>query len=131
MSKNDFWLHNLFRHQAAGLIATAADFGVFNLLTYVFGVYYLTSNIFAAATGAIVNFIISTTWAFPGSKNSLKNQIFKYIIVSLGSLILNTFFVYLLTDIGTLNPNYSKVITAIFIAWTYNFLLMRYYVFKK
>lgn len=131
MSKNDFWLYNLLRHQAAGLIATAADFSVFNLLTYVFGIYYLTSNVFAALTGAIVNFIISTSWAFPGSKNSLKNQIVKYIIVSAGSLALNTFFVYILTDFVNLNPNFSKVITAIFIAWTYNFLLMRYYVFKK
>jgi putative flippase GtrA len=131
MSRKDFWFYTLIRHQTAGFVSTLADFGVFNLLTYVFGIYYLTSNIFAAATGAVVNFIISTTWAFPGSKNSLKSQMVKYVIVSCGSLILNTIFVYLLTDFGTLNPNFSKVIAAIFIALTYNFLLMRYYVFKK
>jgi putative flippase GtrA len=131
MSKKDTWFYTLVRHQTASFIATCADFGVFNLLTYVFGVYYLTSNIFAAATGATLNFIISTTWAFPGSKNSLKSQMVKYIIVSCGSLIFHTFFLYLLTGLGTLNPNYSKIITAIFIALTYNFLLMRYYVFKK
>ena len=131
MSKNDFWLHNLLRHQAAGFIATVADFGTFNLLTYVVGIYYVTSNVFAAAIGAVVNFIISTTWAFPGSKNSLRNQMAKYVLVSLGSLVLNTLFVYLLTDFGKLLPNISKVITAIIIASTYNFLLMRYFVFKK
>lgn len=131
MSRKDSWFYTLIRHQTAGFVATLADFGVFNLLTYAFGIYYLTSNIFAAATGAVVNFIIATTWAFPGSKNSLRSQMVKYVIVSCGSLILNTIFVYLLTDFGTLNPNFSKVIAAIFIALTYNFLLMRYYVFKK
>lgn len=130
MSKKDFF-YNLFRHQIASFLATLADFGVFNLLTYVFGVYYLTSNVFAATTGAVANFIISTTWAFSGSKNSLKNQMVKYIIVSLGGLILNTFFVYLLTDLVNITPNLSKIITAIFIGWTYTFALMRYYVFKK
>ena len=55
----------------------------------------------------------------------------KYIIVSFGGLILNTIFVYLLTDLVDITPNISKIITAIFIGWTYTFALMRYYVFKK
>ena len=130
MSKKDFF-YNLFRHQIASFLATLADFGVFNLLTYVFGIYYLTSNIFAAITGATTNFIISTTWAFSGSKNSLKNQMVKYIIVSFGGLIINTFFVYLLNDLIDITSNISKIITAIIIGWTYTFTLMRYYVIKK
>ncbi|MBL4594161.1 MAG: GtrA family protein [Flavobacteriales bacterium] len=131
MSKKDHWFYTFIRHQIAGFIATLGDFVVFNLLTYAIGIYYLTSNIFAAITGAVVNFIISTYWAFPGSKNSLKNQILKYVIVSIGSLILNTFTLYILTDFFKLPPNVSKIITAIAIALTYNFLLMRYFVFKK
>lgn len=129
--KKDFWLYNLFRHQIAGFIATIVDFGVFNLLIYGFGVWYVTSNAIGAIVGAVVNFIISTRWAFAGSKNSLKNQIFKYSLVSFGSMVLNTFFVYLLTDIAGFSPNGSKIIVAITVAWTFNFLLMRYYVFKK
>ncbi len=129
--KKDFWLYNLFRHQIAGFLATLVDFGVFNLLTYGLGIWYVSSNIAAAIAGAVANFVISTTWAFSGAQNSLKNQIVRYTIVSAGSLILNTIFVYLLTDLAGFPPNGSKVITAILIAWSYNFLLMRYYVFKK
>ena len=131
MSKKDSWIYNLIRHQGASFVATLADFGSFNLLLYGFGVWYVTSNIIGALVGAALNFILSSYWAFSGSKNSLKNQAYKYTIVSFGSLILNTFFIYLLTDLAQFEPNLSKVIIAITIGMSYNFILMRYYVFKK
>ncbi|MBL4668011.1 MAG: GtrA family protein [Flavobacteriales bacterium] len=132
MAKKDFWLYNLFRHQAAGVIATTADFGVTILLTETFLLWYGYSNAIGALTGAIINFFISSFWAFKGSKNKLKNQMYKYAIVSAGSLILNSILVILLTDsILQFDYRISKIITAFFIAWTYNFLLMRNYVFKK
>jgi len=136
--KKDFWLHSLFRHQVAGLIATMVDFGLLIILKEVFDVWYLYATIIGALFGAITNFFVSSYWAFSGSKNSLKNQMYKYVIVSVGSLILNTLFVYLLTDGLPFIANgfgfdyrISKVITAITIAWSYNFLLMRNFVFKK
>jgi putative flippase GtrA len=141
MNKNDFWLYNFLRHQAAGFIATLVDFGVLIFLTETFdlGFHIFSFDIpkysipvaLGALSGAIVSFYISTYWAFPGSKNSLKNQALKYVIVSIGSLLLNVLFVYLLTDLINLDYKLSKFITAIFIAWTYNFLLMRNFVFKK
>jgi len=124
-------IYNLFRHQIAGLIATAVDFGILILLTETFNVWYVFSTAAGAISGAITNFYISSSWAFSGSKNSIRNQIYKYLIVSTGSLLLNILFVFLLTDLLYFDYKLSKVITAIFIAFTYNFLLMRYYVFKK
>jgi len=132
MSNKNFWLYNLFRHQIAGFIATLVDFGIFNILLFSISYKnYLVFHIISSGIGAVINFFISSYWAFSGSKNSLKNQMNKYVIVSTGSLVLNTLLVYLLTDFGQLHPNYSKIIAAIFIASTYNFLFMRYYVFKK
>lgn len=132
MSKKDFWLYNLFRHQVAGVVATTVDFGTTIILTESFLLWYGYSNATGAFLGAIVNFFISSYWAFKGSKNRLRNQMYKYAIVSAGGLILNTVLVILLTD-SAFHFDYriSKVITAISIAWTYNFLLMRNYVFKK
>ena len=132
MSKKDFWLYNLFRHQAAGLVATAVDFGTTITLTEKFLLWYGYSNATGAFTGAIVNFFISSFWAFKGSQNKLKNQMYKYALVSFGSLILNTLLVVFLTDsIFKFDYRISKIITAIGIASTYNFLLMRNYVFKR
>ncbi|MGB0881391.1 MAG: GtrA family protein [Vicingaceae bacterium] len=132
MTKNDFWLYNLLRHQAAGLIATGVDFGVTLILTNVFLIWVGYSNFTGAAAGAVVNFIISTYWAFSGSKNKLINQIWKYSLVSLGSALLNTSLVVLFTEIlFQFDLVITKIVIAITIAWTYNFLLMRYFVFRK
>ena len=129
--KKDF-IYNLFRHQIAGFLATLVDFGVTIFLTETLLVLYVYSNATGALLGAIANFFISSYWAFAGSKNKLINQLWKYVIVSFGSLILNTLSVYLLTDwLYEFDYRISKVIVAITIAWSYNFLLMRYYVFKK
>lgn len=133
MSKNkDFWLYNLFRHQAAGLAGTAVDFGITLLLTNVFLIWVGYSNFIGATAGAVVNFIISTKWAFAGSKNKLVNQMWKYVVVSAGSAILNTVLVVLFTEMWfQFDLVISKIVIACTIAWTYNFLLMRYFVFRK
>ena len=128
----DFWLYNLFRHQIAGLTATAVDFGITLFLTNILFIWVGYSNFIGAIFGAITNFIISTLWAFSGSKNKLINQIWKYTIVSLGSALLNTLLVVIFTEKWfQFDLVITKVIVAITIAWTYNFLLMRYFVFRK
>lgn len=134
MSKKgrDFWLYNLFRHQAAGLAGTTVDFSVTLLFVHVFMVWVGYSNFIGASAGAIVNFLISSYWAFSGSKNKLINQMWKYALVSFGSAVLNTILVVLFTETWfEFDLVITKVFVACTIAWTYNFLLMRYFVFRK
>ncbi len=129
--KKDNWFHNLFRHQIAALIAWLVDFGILILLTEVFNIWYITSTTIGGIGGALVNFYISSYWAFSGSKNSLKNQLVKYIMVTIGNLLLNILLIYILTDWLIIDYKLSKVIAGITIAIFYNFLLMRHFVFKK
>ena len=131
MSKKDYWLTNLFRHQIAGALAFLIDFVVFVILTDLLNLWYVPATAIGALVGAIINFTLSTYWAFSGSKNSLKNQIFKYVLVSGGSIVLNTLLVYLFTDFLSFDEKLSKLVTAILVGSIYNFLLMRNYVFKK
>jgi putative flippase GtrA len=131
MSKKDYWLTNLFRHQMAGALAFLIDFVVFVILTDLLNLWYVPATAIGALVGAIINFTLSTYWAFSGSKNSLKNQIFKYVLVSGGSIVLNTLLVYLFTDFLNFDEKLSKLVTAVLVGSIYNFLLMRNYVFKK
>ncbi len=131
MTKKDFWLTNLFRHQIAGAIAFLVDFVVFVMLTDTLNIWYVPATAIGALVGAVLNFTLSTYWAFSGSKNSLKNQMFKYVLVSGGSIILNTLLVYLFTDFLSFDEKLSKLVTAILVGSIYNFLLMRNFVFKK
>jgi putative flippase GtrA len=129
--KKDFWLKNLFRHQLAGAIAFFVDFLVFVVLMDTLGLHHAPATAIGALVGALINFLISSFWAFSGSKNSLKNQLFKYILVSTGSIILNTLFLVIFTDLFGFDPKLSKLVTAILVGSFYNFLLMRNFVFKK
>lgn len=122
---------SFIRYQVAAIIATMFDFFVLIALTELFDVWYVTSTAIGAFCGALTNFIICRNWAFVNSSNNLVNQVYKYILVSLGSLILNTLFVYLLTDFANINYSISKIIAAITIAIFYNFTLQKYYVFKQ
>lgn len=113
------------------MLATAVDFGVFFLLKDVFDVWYVTATAIGAFSGAVTNFILCRNWAFSSKEKKLVHQIGKYILVSTGSLMLNTLLVYLFTELFHLHENYSRIITAVLVAITYNFTLQKYFVFKK
>jgi len=130
-SKAKPWITSLFKFQIAGFLATVIDFSTLIILTDYAHIYYVLSTAIAAFCGAVANFLICKYWAFVGSSNNITSQIYRYFLVSSGSMVLNTLFVYLLTEFGDFNYKISKVITAIIIASTYNFLLQKLYVFKK
>lgn len=116
--------------QFAAFIGTAIDFGVVIFLTEIIGTWYVISNAIGAAFGAITNFFLGRNWVFNSTNNKIANQAFRYFLVATGSMILNTLGVYLLTEFTALNYIYSKIIVAILIAFTFNFLLQKYFVFK-
>jgi putative flippase GtrA len=116
--------------QIAAFIGTAVDFGVVIFLTEFFGIWYVISNAIGATYGAVTNFFLGRNWVFLSTKNKVSHQAFRYFLVATGSMILNTLGVYLLTEFTSLNYIYSKIIVAVIIAFTFNFLLQKYFVFK-
>ncbi|MFK8009816.1 MAG: GtrA family protein [Saprospiraceae bacterium] len=116
--------------QVAAFIGTAVDFGVVIFLTEIIGLWYVASNAIGATCGAITNFFLGRNWVFSATQNKISHQAFRYFLVATGSMILNTLGVYLLTEFTSLNYIYSKIIVAIIIAFTFNFLLQKYFVFQ-
>lgn len=132
MKKKKKLLQNsFFKYQIAAITATIVDFIVLVLLTEVLEIWYVYSTTLGALTGAIINFNLCRFWAFSNSKNKFKHQVFRYFLVSSGSLVLNTLFVYVLTDFAHINYSISKVITVLSIAIFYNYTLQKHFVFKK
>lgn len=129
--RGKFFFISFLKYQTAAILATAVDFGVFFLLKDVFEVWYVSATAIGAFLGAVTNFILCRNWAFSSKEKKLVHQIGKYILVSSGSLVLNTLLVYLFTELFHLHENYSRVLTAILVAVTYNFTLQKYFVFKK
>jgi putative flippase GtrA len=119
------------RAQIAAFLGTAVDYLTVIGLTELTGLWYVYSNVFGATLGAITNFLLGRYWAFVSVEDQISMQAFRYALVSGGSLLLNTAGLYLLTEFSPLNYIVSKVLVGIIIAISYNYLLQKYFVFKK
>ncbi|MEO1514140.1 MAG: GtrA family protein [Bacteroidota bacterium] len=121
---------SLFRSQIAAAIATSLDFGLVILLTEWLGMWYVLSNALGALCGAVVSFLLGRYWAFVSLRQKMKKQAFRYFWVALGSLLLNTLGVYLITEFSGINYVLSKVIISLTVGIAWNFVLHKYYVFR-
>jgi len=122
--------HSFTKSQIAASIATAFDFLCLILLVELFAIWYVAATAIAALIGAIVNFLLGRHWSFPASEDILHKQAIRYFWVALGSLLLNIFGVYALTEALNFQYLISKSLTAILVGFAFNYPLHRYYVFK-
>lgn len=136
--------HSLFmflRAQLSAQFATLADF----ILTYVcfewLGIYYVLATSIGAITGGIINCVINYKWTFATKDCQFKWVFFKYILVWIGSFILNVGGVYLLVEFMQNNTHLwerasgfyliiAKVIVSIIVSVGWNYVLHRYFVFQ-
>ena len=127
--KTPFWT-SLFRSQFASIVATTSDFLVTIVFTELLQIWYVISNACGAFTGAIVSFWLGRNWAFKRQSKNWIGQAFRYALVSLASMGLNTYGVYFLTETFDIQYIVSKTIVAIIVGICFNFFLFRYFVFR-
>ncbi len=141
-SKQDRSLWKTFAFaQGAAVAGTAVDFLVTIFCTELLAIWYVISTAIGSVAGAITNFTMGRYWVFQSTENKLQTQALRYALVSLGSLILNTAGVYALTELmhrqlrdGVKHEHdyiIAKVIVAVIVAVSYNFILQKNFVFKK
>lgn len=119
--------------QLSAASATAVDYGMTVMLAELCQVYYLVAVGLGALSGAVTNFTINYRWAFRHRSQrfaeSVSKQSQRYVIVALGSLILNVVFVALLTEVLQIPYLISKVVGSLGVGFFYNYPLHKYYVF--
>jgi len=119
------------KSQIAAFGSTCIDYLTVIGLTEVVGIWYVYSNVIGASLGAITNFFLGRKWTFQAEKESLSKQAGRYALVSAGSLGLNTFGLYALTEWTNLHYVLSKIIIGIIVAVGFNYVLQKHFVFKK
>jgi len=125
-------MKTFLKAQATSMIATLTDYLVFGLLHEFFHVWYLIANVIGVVSGGIMNFILGRYWAFSSKEEEIKGQAVKFFIVWAGNLLLNTTGVYMLTQwFGEANALYAKIIVSIVVGIGYNYVLQKFFVFKK
>lgn len=113
-----------------GAVATSLDVGLFLLLVDMGGLPRVTANIISYSCSVIANFLLQKRFVFE-LRRPAWNAFLLSILVSVGGLILNTFFVWAFSQTPWIGvyPIVPKLL-ATGLVFFYNFYLKRY-VFEK
>lgn len=113
----------------AGGIGASVDLSVYSFLTYVAGLWYVTSSIvsFCVAFGA--SFVLQKFWTFRDrSTYRVMKQSALYFGVAVVNLSVNTLLVFLFVDYAGVHKFLSKVLASGIVAIE-SFLVYRYIIF--
>ena len=125
--------------EASSLISTFVDFITTALLVKYAGWWYVIATSVGAACGGTTNAIINYNWTFKGTEQQKRTILYRYFLVWLGSLFLNTAGTTLVANImshdGTAKAfgivMESKTIVAVIVAILWNFTMQKRYVHKN
>ena len=118
------------KYNIAALIATAADFTMLIFLTEVLKFWYVLSAFIGAVAGGIISFLIERNWTFRKKDGKFSRQAARYIFINICSIILNTLGLYLVVELSNIPYSYSKIIVAVAVGISFNFLTHKYYIFR-
>jgi putative flippase GtrA len=109
------------RYLFVGGLAFLCDFSLLFLITHFLHVHYLLSAMISFIVGLIVNYYLSSIWVF--DQRRVKNLSVEFLIFSLIGLVglgLNEIFMYLLTDVVSINYLLSKgITTGLVLIWNF------------
>jgi putative flippase GtrA len=94
-------------------------------------IHYTISIAIGGIVGAIVNFSINRYWTFQSYESTVGTQVLKFILIVAGSILLKATGTYLITTFLQVDYRISRLITDIFVSFGFNFLLQKYWVFRK
>ncbi|NOR87060.1 MAG: hypothetical protein GQ527_05575 [Bacteroidales bacterium] len=130
MGNNPNILASFFRYNMVAILATTVDFLAFILLNDIINLWYVASTFISAIIGGTVAFILNRNWVFKSKNGKPSFQVVKYIVVWGGSILLNTYGLYLIVENTNISEMLSKVLVSVFIGVSYNFLMSKFIIFK-
>lgn len=117
--------------QASAFIGGITDYLLMIALTELLHIYFVFSIVISGAIGAVINFSINRHWTYRAGKSSVTGQLSKFIFVVIGSILLKSGGTYLFTTLLTIDYKISRIITDIIVSFGFNFVLQKYWVFRK
>ena len=115
--------------QCSASVATVADFALTIVLAKFCHMWYADATLLGAIFGGIVNCSINYRWVFHALGMKKKYVALRYLLVWIGSIALNTYGTYALTEASGMNFVLSKAIVAVAVAVIWNYQMQRVFVF--
>lgn len=121
-----------------GVLGTIVDFGVYSLLTRVFGLYYITATAVSVCAAIINNFFWNKYWTFDkGGSGETRAESWKFFVVSLFNYGFNIGITYAIVEytnaeqwFGAEEDFFAKIV-AIAIVLFSNYFANKHWTFKK
>jgi len=121
----------LARHHAASIVATVADYLVMVVCVEVAHLDAVAATAVGAFSGAVVNFILGRRLTYKTADLPATHQAWRYGIVSLTSLGLNTGGEYFFHVVLRIEYLLARLITSVIVSNAWNYPMQRYFVFAR
>lgn len=124
-------LKEFFKAQFSAFIGGMVDYliMVFFVEVLLFGVS--VAIMISGAIGAVVNFTINRYWTFKDDATPVGDQLWKFIIVVVGSIFLKSQGTPLMTEITGIDYRFTRLTVELIVSLGFNFILQKYWVFRK
>jgi putative flippase GtrA len=123
---------DLFKYFGVAIVAAIVNIGMLYVLTDLFHINYLISNIVAFILGLITNYVLSKKYVFKESKLNKILEFIIYAVIGVIGLGIDTFFLWLFTSKIGLYYMLSKIITTgITFIWNFGARKLVYYITNK
>lgn len=116
--------------QISAFLGGVVDYLIMLICVELLDTHYVTGIIFGGIIGAIVNYSINRYWSFAGNKQAAQQQIGKFVLVVIGSILLKSGGTTLLTEAFYIDYKVSRLITDAVVSFGFNYVLQRYWVFR-
>ena len=126
--------HNIIlfvKAQGSAIVGTIIDFAIAIALTKICSMFYLHANMAGAFCGGVTNCIINYKYVFEDAHQKKRHVGFKYFIVWVGSILLNSYGTYALTELSHVYFLCPKIIVSVIVAVFWNYQLQRYFVYRN
>jgi len=138
-------IFTFLRAQLSSQLASITDFFVTILLVNLFHVFYVYATFIGSVCGGITNCVVNYRWTFKSMNVKKRYVAIRYVVVWGGSIFLNTFGIYLMTELLKKIPLLmkvpdffyanifiiSKIIVSLFVGFVWNYNMHRFFVFKN
>lgn len=110
--------------------------GTVDYLTMIFCVEVLSMSVghaimISGVIGAVVNFSINRYWTFRQEAKPLQDQLWKFVMVVMGSIFLKSQGTPLLTEWTGIDYKITRLMVELVVSLGFNFTLQKYWVFRK
>ncbi len=131
-------LFEFIKFGIVGVSGTIVDFGIYTILTRVFGMYYLYATAISVFLAIVNNFILNKYWTFQkGGSGKFRSEYIKFFIVSLVNYFINIGITYGIkeftsseTVFGSYEDYFAKVVAIIIVLFS-NYFANKYWTFKE